>query len=324
MIGAYSLHDVLVHLSDTTVTEPITIGPWQIIPMTGGTNNLLYRACGPDQDVIIKWCIRDTRQRAVREYAALALLNEVQPGCAPRPLLVDTTQYRQPVIVQSYVPGVVYTNPPETDDEWHQLVACLVRIHQVAERPWSSLMPAVINAHSVATARQLIHSQLTTLPADAWPPTLLELVHGLETTVIDELPSIPLVLCHVDSNYRNFIRTPDGVVAVDWENSGWGDPAFEIAELVAHPAYQEIPQSRWRWVIDTYSCTWNDAHAMRHRIETHLRIYRVWWVVRFARYLYEVPRQRDQRLVAREPNWQYDMQEKYNRYLIDAWRGLAD
>ena len=112
------------------------------------------------------------------------------------------------------------------------------------------------------------------------------------------------------------------MVVVDWENSGWGDPTFEIAELIAHPAYLAVPQTRWDWVIDTY-CRMVGQPDMRHRIETHLRIYRIWWVARFARYLYEVPRQRDQRLVVRDAAWLDEIQQKYDRYLHDAWAGLA-
>lgn len=321
-MDAYALHDLLSQLSNNVLTQPTTIGSWQIMPMTGGTNNLLYRAIGPEADVVIKWCIQDERQRAVREHNALSLLYDNQPGCAPAPVMVDTTRYYQPVVVQSYVSGAVYLTPPETDDEWQTLINCLVRIHQVQYRPDTSIQPAVINAHSVATARQLIQTQLDAIPADVWPATLDELVRALDSLSIIEMPAIPLVMCHVDSNHRNFVRMPDGVVAVDWENSGWGDPAFEIAELIAHPAYMTVSQSRWQWVIDAYCRTYDDPQEMRQRIETHLRMYRVWWVARFARYLYEVPRGRDQRLVARTSDWLHVMQTKYDRYLADAWCGL--
>lgn len=317
-----AIHDVLAQLSDTVLTPPDTIGSWQIMPMTGGTNNVLYRAIGPDADIVIKWCIRDERQRAQREHDALAVLHAVQPGCAPIPIMVDMDRYRQPVVVQSYVTGAVYVTPPETDDEWQSLIECLARIHQVQYRLDAPIRPGVINAHSVATARQLIQTQLDAIPFGAHPATLRELIRALDATTIPELPPIPLVLCHVDSNHRNFVRTPDGVVAVDWENSGWGDPAFEIAELIAHPAYLTVPDSRWQWVIDAYCRTYDDPQAMRQRIETHLRMYRVWWVARFARYLYDVPRGRDQRLVARDSDWLSDMQMKYDRYLAGAWRGL--
>ncbi|MFZ9858274.1 MAG: phosphotransferase family protein [Roseiflexaceae bacterium] len=316
------LRALLAQLSGTAVPHTCVIDGWQVSPLVGGTNNLLYRATNADDDVVIKWCIRDYRRRAMREYAALTLMDAVAPGCAPMPILVDETQYHQPVVVQAYVDGEVLTNPPAGDAEWHELIACLVTIHGVSMRDDPSIHPAVINADSVAAARQMIRMQLEVIPADEWPSTLREIVRALDATAIAELPPASLSLCHVDSNHRNFIRTNASMVAVDWENSGWGDPAFEIAELIAHPAYLVVPPIRWQWVIDTY-CRMMGQADIRHRIETHLRIYRVWWVARFARYLYEVPRQRDQRLVVRDAAWMDDLQRKYDRYLRDAWVGLA-
>ena len=43
-----------------------------------------------------------------------------------------------------------------------------------------------------------------------------------------------------------------------------------------------------------------------------------WWVARFARTLYEVPRGGDQRLASRPDSWLADMQSKYRRYLALA------
>lgn len=40
------------------------------------------------------------------------------------------------------------------------------------------------------------------------------------------------------------------------------------------------------------------------RIQTYYTIMLVWWLVRWARFLYEVPQGLDVRLVARETNWQ--------------------
>jgi aminoglycoside phosphotransferase (APT) family kinase protein len=318
-IDVYAL---LAQLSGTAVSHPRVIDGWLVSPLVGGTNNLLYRSTNAESDVVIKWCIHDARQRAMREYAALTLVHAVAPECAPVPILVDETQYHQPVVVQAYVDGRVLTAPPADDDEWHDLIACFVTIHGVSMRDDPSIHPAVINADSVAAARQMIRMQLEVIPADAWPSTLREIVRALDATIIAELPPASLTLCHVDSNHRNFIRTNAVMVVVDWENGGWGDPTFEIAELIAHPAYLVVPPNRWEWVIDTY-CRMMGNPDMRHRIETHLRIYRVWWVARFARYLYEVPRQLDQRLVARDANWLRDIQNKYDRYLNDAWAGLA-
>jgi hypothetical protein len=37
---------------------------------------------------------------------------------------------------------------------------------------------------------------------------------------------------------------PEAQAEPPLENSGWGDPAFEIAELMTHPAYEVVPPSR--------------------------------------------------------------------------------
>ena len=44
----------------------------------------------------------------------------------------------------------------------------------------------------------------------------------------------------------------------------------------------------------------------------------VWWVVRMARYLYEMPRGRDARLVEWSDDWLAEMQVKYERYVALA------
>jgi thiamine kinase-like enzyme len=124
-------------------------------------------------------------------------------------------------------------------------------------------------------------------------------------------------LCHVDANFRNILRRPGQWSSVDWENSGWGDPAFEIAELMTHPAYLDIPASRWAWVADAYASRVDDP-SVRERIDVYYRVLLVWWVARMARYLYETPRGLDQRLVQPAPGWEAAARRKYEWYVEAA------
>jgi thiamine kinase-like enzyme len=123
-----------------------------------------------------------------------------------------------------------------------------------------------------------------------------------------------MVLCRVDPSPLNFIRRPDNWASVDWENSGWGDPAFDIAELITHPAYREVPAHRWDWVVRAY-CDLTGRTGIAGRVAVYRRVLLVWWAARLARYLYEVPRGGDQRLVERPDGWQADMQAKYAHYV---------
>jgi hypothetical protein len=68
------------------------------------------------------------------------------------------------------------------------------------------------------------------------------------------MPRIGRICADSFPNIRNFIRRAGGWASVDWENSGWGDPAFEIADLMTHPVYAAVPPERWEWLIAVY-CT---------------------------------------------------------------------
>lgn len=98
-----------------------------------------------------------------------------------------------------------------------------------------------------------------------------------------------LALCRVDGNWRNLIQRENAIASVDWENSGWGDPAFEVADLITHPAYADVSQERWPWLIAAYVDQQSEP-TVEIRIRTYVTVMRLWWVVRSACYLYEVPR----------------------------------
>ena len=113
----------------------------------------------------------------------------------------------------------------------------------------------------------------------------------------------------MDANWRNFIIQDDRCVSVDWENSGWGDPAFEIADLMTHPEYENVTTEEWKFVIESYAIEANDADCFI-RIHTYYVEMLLWWVIRYARFLYEIPRGLDERLVKRPDNWQQETEKK--------------
>jgi thiamine kinase-like enzyme len=154
-------------------------------------------------------------------------------------------------------------------------------------------------------------------------PTIIDLIQQMETARFPEWDAPPATLCRVDPNILNFIRRDHVWLSVDWENAGWGDAAFEIADLIVHPAYISVTPARWDWVIEQYCRLMNDAQ-METRIRTYHRIMLVWWVVRCARYLYDIPRGKDRRLVDRPAEWQTDFQTKYEHYRQAACVALND
>lgn len=317
-----ALHRLLAHLDAEQPDCLVTWEGWTIQPVRGGANNRLYRATSAGADLTVKWTMRDERDRAGREYAALTLLERAGLALAPRALLLDRERYRLPVVVQSWLAGEVLAGPPHTDDDWRALVDHLVAFHAVtAAQPLHALTTAVITASTGQEGRALIARHAARLPAEAQPPELRRLLARFEAWTPPNWPAPPRALCRTDANWRNLLRRPGAWASVDWENSGAGDPAFDLADLLTHPAYDAVPPERWPWVVERYAEAVGDQRVQR-RVWTYELVLRVWWAVRWARMLYEVPRGLDPRLAKRGPDWRHDAEVAFAGVLERAARRL--
>ena len=310
-----ALVPILDYLNQFQPSTDSNLNGWQISRVTGGWNNLLYRATNAEYDLAIKFAMRDKRDRAGREFQALTALHQLGAQLAPAPILLDRDRYRLPVVVQTWVHGDVKNEPPANDDEWMQLIEHYAAIHRITPADVKVKLPnAFVTARNAEDGKARVREQLVLLPLEAQPQSLQDLIQRFEATQFPEWNAHPVVLCRVDPNILNFICRADKWLSVDWENSGWGDPAFEIGDFMAHPAYANVSSSRWDWVIENYARAMNDG-SLEMEIRTQYRIMLVWWVVRCARYLYDIPRGNDRRLVERPNEWQADFQAKYEHYV---------
>ncbi len=308
---------LLAYLSATETPEATWRG-WRITRVTGGWNNLLYRATNDTRDLAIKFTVRDPRDRAGREYTALLALQQAGLDIAPAPILLERERYRLPVVVQTWIAGEVRDAPPADDGEWMRLLEHYATLAQLTPARTSLALPdAVLTMKSAEDAKARVWHQLALLANEAHNESIARLLHQMETTRFPKWDAPPTTLCRVDPNILNFVRRDHNWLSVDWENAGWGDAAFEIADLIAHPSYISVAPARWDWVIEQYCRLMNDPQ-METRIRTYHRIMLVWWVARCARYLYDIPRGRDRRLVDHLAEKQTDFEAKYAHYLRAA------
>lgn len=317
---AHIFRPILDELLRQPIDQEQTWQEWRICPVLGGGNGLLYHLTGPAGEFAVKLTLHNARRRAGREYRALRLVELAGSDLAPRAVLLDESGCAQDIVVQTWVTGETLAQPPRQDGEWLDLIRCFAAIHQISPyRVRFSLDRAVINFHSATQARGAIRDQARRVPAKHHPPVLKRLLQKLDSETLPAWPRPRLALCRVDANFRNFIRRPSQngqigkLASVDWENSGWGDPIFELADLRWHPAYESVSPARWEWVMERYLETCSDPLA-RLRLETYIRLLAIWWVIRFARYLYEIPRGLDPRLAARPPHAEIDLQAKLEAY----------
>ena len=231
------------------------------------------------------------------------------------PILLDQSRYPQDVVVQSWLEGEVVQSPPDTEHDWQHLIAHFAAIHTLTlDLVSQPLKPAVLNCASPAAGKAIVPMADQPPATEERPAELSDLWKRLQTFRFPDWGESPERLVRGDPNTLNIIRRNGRWASVDWENSGWGDPAFEIADMMIHPAYITVPATRWNQVVDLYTQFVSDPSA-GIRIRAYYCILSVWWVARLARFLYEIPRGLDQRLVERPAEWQPETQQKYNHYL---------
>ncbi len=308
---------LLAHLDARPDADGVWDG-WRITRIHGGLNNLLYRATGHSLDLAVKFTIRDGRDRAGREYNALLALQQAGLPVAPEPILLERLHYSQPAVVQTWLDGRVSSAPPTTDAEWTSLLQHFATVHSLTpDKTDVRLLEAVNNARDVEQGRRVVRGQADLIPAGRRPPSLQALLRRFEAVDFPPWSEPSVALCRADNNIQNVIRRTDGWASVDWEASGWGDPAFDMAELITHPAYIDVPLPRWEWVIATY-CEWMGDDRIASRIRVYHRMKLVWWAARTARYLQQGSTEWEGRLVTQPEGWQGAMREKYEHYLVRA------
>lgn len=308
------MEDLIAHLS--TFPENGRFQAYTYQRIDGSANNLLYRAIGDTHDLAVKFTVCDERNRARREFQALSALAQLGLDIAPQPLFLDETNFVQPVVVQRWLVGDVTAVPPQTDAEWRQLLRHYAILAEITpSKVTVPLETAVMTMTCLQDGLDCIQGQLNRVPQSYRPDCLRQVLPHLNSFQSAEFPAqVPIALCRVDSNTLNFIRRPGVWASVDWEYSGWGDPAFEIADMMSHPKFMEVPEERWQWVMEVYAEMTGDETAVP-RIQTYYPLMLVWWVVRFARGLYEVPRGLDVRLAVRDEGWHVEAIRKMEIYV---------
>ncbi|MEM7734880.1 MAG: aminoglycoside phosphotransferase family protein [Deinococcota bacterium] len=306
--------DVLAHLVSQEFLQQGHTSDWHYQRVSGGANNLLYKAVRGHQQVAIKFTPRDERQRAAREYYALQAIQQAGYALAPQALYLNTTAFVYPATVQTWLEGEVKQQPPVTDRDWERLLEHFITIHSITpdtlrSQHQTNLQPAVLTAFSMDDAINLINIQLAKFPASQ---ELINTAVRVSQLNISKLHQHPC-LCRTDSNILNFIWQADKLYSVDWENSGWGNPLFELAELTTHPSYLDVDDMRWHHLIETYVHNM-DIPELAKTVFVYRHVMLVWWLARLARYIYELPRGRDARLAQAAFMRLEDMQYKYDIY----------
>lgn len=315
--------------------EPQQWGGWLVRPVSGGRNNLLFRvtqgAGKPGQrDLAVKLTRRDARDRAGREYHGLALLAAHAPGLAPQPCLLERDRWPQPVVVQTWMDGSPVAQlhgPPD----WLHLAEYYAAVHRLRPETVDPALAAQVRPSALTffTAREgvdYVLAELDRLPAEGRPPGLDALATRLAETPFPQWPAPARVFGRCDPNIANFlwVKTDHAMASVDWENSGWLDPAFELGDLMTHPCYRVAASGEWQHYLSCCAALHPDDPHLVTRIRAFRAILLVRWAGIFARYWYErdYPQVGQNRLVALPEDWLQSLPGEYAYYQAAAEQTL--
>ena len=216
---------------------------------------------------------------AVREWRALELLACYAPGLAPRPIRADLNA-DQPLIVMSCVPGEPLGTALVSKAQQAAIASALDRLHH-------AIPPSVLATINLAPGgTQLL------------PERIRDMARGSNAELLDPLPRqahraaltwldtgwtrVPAlydgqpVFAQGDPNLANHLWDGRNVHLVDFEASGRGDQATELADFVEHPTVWAHAGIDAESFLDHFDLNL----GQRQRVTQLRRLFAAFWIMR--------------------------------------------
>jgi Phosphotransferase enzyme family len=202
------------------------------------THDVTFESEGESGGVAVKRFRSQTHgDEAQREWQALRLLKRYAPGLAADPIRADLTA-EPPVVVMSRLPGEPLGTEPATKTQLDAIVAAIERLHQaVPPRVLGRLKPASADP---AFVRDQALKMAARQRAEALDPPVRQAYHAALAWLGRPEPTgtgpdiAKPVFAHRDGNLANHLWDGHQVRLVDFEHSGRGERAGELADFVEH------------------------------------------------------------------------------------------
>lgn len=287
----------------TSGAEDYAAGEVFVRRVRGGANNAVYRVRVDQDEYACKLFVADERHRAQREHAALQLLERAGLDIAPSPILIDETcsVLPFPVVAYCWIDGDAL-EPPLSDLQMSAILESIQAFHAIAPMDskdahlrdawfhWFSFDPYLAELREFLNkyGKWLVSNDEGGKSLHARLESLVEsCVAAVAKSRVDPTRGkIPLRLAHVDPNLANAIWDGQQRLRwVDWEYSGWGDPALELADLRWHIALEEVSEEQHEWFRTRYLRPKGDDE-FEQRLAVWDRILATRWTFLIARLLW--------------------------------------
>jgi thiamine kinase-like enzyme len=269
---------------------------YQFERATEGYNGAVY--CATDeqgQKLALKIARKSARQRAWREFTSTRLLHDLGiADVSPKAqsLHLDIPELQGELVISNWLEGENHVNPPAANeqDEWLAILQSLARIHSIKPHmtPVQHFRAASPAQHPIENY-DLIHQRFNELPAGQLGQfshaEIARVIRQIEATIPaywGEAPNLSLI--HSDCHSANMLWHEGQVYFVDWENSGWADPALDIANMACNWRFMALPDTHQDWLRASYAEMLQDSSLPR-RAEVYAIQLDMIWLILYSRML---------------------------------------
>ncbi len=283
--AAYRLCAGTVDLEDRLLLDAV-----RLEPLTGGFNNPLYRFHLDGRVLCLKLPLVDERRRGYREWQTLTLLYRRGRPIVPEPVWHGEHPDR-PAIVMAFARGIGLGAHPLEPPQLDALTDGLTALYAITPDDVDELLPDVVTPAPAMVTR--MRRTWTALNATADSAGITDAGMAAERRNLLEAwkrwssgpepqrlaAPAPRALGRGDPSLANFLWDGDRLTLLDFEYSGWTDPAFELADLVEHTQSRETPDDVWEEFIHRFDL---DQPALeRHHAARRLMCF--FWLARWWR-----------------------------------------
>jgi aminoglycoside phosphotransferase (APT) family kinase protein len=225
-------------------------------------NNRLYDIWAGERHLIAKEYMRfrEFPEGPLREYRSLQLAAPLD--IAPQPVLFEPATHNGlgPIVVYAWMDGEMWDRRRPTG-QLGQLARLWLRMNAApTENVWSSRDHHNTASHIAARTDTWLRAYAAWVEA-AFPQgrravdLCFHLFEARRRIVVDLEQRKPVFcFCHPDHRFANVIQRPNGQLGlVDWEHSGWGDPARDLADLITHANQEDLLHwGEWQPFLEPY------------------------------------------------------------------------
>jgi hypothetical protein len=233
-----------------------------LTPLRGGKNNRSFLLRIEDRDLFVKSYFlspEDPRPRGATEYTFLELCKTYRVSGVATPLAFDGSSQ---VGIYELLPGISFSKELVTEDAVDQAINFFSSLNRLRGTPEAQLLPHAseacfsVDMHLATVTRRLSRLSSISVVDDIsrhtkifvgeeippiWETIKLSLQEHVSESHEDSTSLLPLsfrCLSPSDFGFHNALTSPERVVFVDFEYSGWDDPAKTVCDFFCQP---EIP-----------------------------------------------------------------------------------